>query len=56
MIFTTPEGRTYVISDDLLADGGVGIVAAIVAADRDGWDAEFIVMPHDHDNPPRDDA
>lgn len=36
MKFSTPEGRTYIVSDDLLADGGVGIVAAVVQLDRDG--------------------
>lgn len=36
MVFTTPEGRTYYVSDALVADGGAGIVAAVVQLDRDG--------------------
>jgi hypothetical protein len=36
MIFTTPEGRKYIVSDDLIADGGMGHVAAVVQLERDG--------------------
>jgi hypothetical protein len=36
MEFTTPEGRTYIVADELLADGGASFVAAVVQLDRDG--------------------
>jgi hypothetical protein len=36
MNFTTPEGREYVVSDALIEDGGMGLVAAVVQLHRDG--------------------
>jgi hypothetical protein len=53
--FTTPEGRTYWVADDLLnSPGGVQLVAAVVNADREGVDTDVFVAEIDNDDEPQE--